>query len=53
MDVSAAVEVAAQREGAGADFVQADLRSPPFAAESFDLVYSFGSFTTWPIRRRP
>jgi len=42
MDVSAAVEVAAQREGATADFVQADLRSPPFPAESFDLVYSFG-----------
>jgi SAM-dependent methyltransferase len=42
MDVSAAVEVAAQREGTAADFVQADLRCPPFAAESFDLVYSFG-----------
>jgi SAM-dependent methyltransferase len=42
MDVSAAVDVAAGREGAGADFVQADLRCPPFPAESFDLVYSFG-----------
>jgi SAM-dependent methyltransferase len=42
MDVSAAVDVAAQREGAGADFVQADLRCPPFPPESFDLVYSFG-----------
>jgi SAM-dependent methyltransferase len=42
MDVSAAVEVAARREGAGADFVQADLRWPPFPAESFDLVYSLG-----------
>ena len=42
MDVSAAVDVAAQREAAGADFVQADLRCPPFPPESFDLVYSFG-----------
>jgi SAM-dependent methyltransferase len=42
MDVSAAVDVAAQREGARADFVQGDLRCPPFPAESFDLVYSFG-----------
>jgi SAM-dependent methyltransferase len=42
MDVSAAVDVAARREGTNADFVQADLRSPPFAAASFDLVYSFG-----------
>jgi SAM-dependent methyltransferase len=42
MDVSAAVDVAARREGKAADFVQADLRSPPFAAASFDLVYSFG-----------
>jgi SAM-dependent methyltransferase len=42
MDVSAAVEVAAQREGAAADFVQADLRRPPFMADAFDLVYSFG-----------
>jgi SAM-dependent methyltransferase/uncharacterized protein YbaR (Trm112 family) len=42
MDVSAAVDVAAGREGAGADFVQADLRRPPFAPESFDLVYSLG-----------
>jgi SAM-dependent methyltransferase len=42
MDVSAAVDVAARREGTTADFVQADLRSPPFAAGSFDLVYSFG-----------
>lgn len=42
MDVSAAVDVAARREGAGADLVQADLRFPPFAPGSFDLVYSFG-----------
>jgi SAM-dependent methyltransferase len=42
MDVSAAVEVAAGREGAAADFVQADLRRPPFPPEAFDLVYSFG-----------
>jgi SAM-dependent methyltransferase len=42
MDVSAAVDVAAAREGPDADFVQADLRWPPFPAESFDLVYSFG-----------
>ena len=42
MDVSAAVDVAARREGSAADFVQADLRWPPFAPESFDLVYSFG-----------
>jgi SAM-dependent methyltransferase len=42
MDVSAAVDVAAQREGARADFVQADLRCPPFPPASFDLVYSFG-----------
>ena len=42
MDVSAAVDVAARREGEAADFVQADLREPPFATESFDLVYSLG-----------
>jgi SAM-dependent methyltransferase len=42
MDVSAAVDVAAGREGDGADFVQADLRRPPFAPASFDLVYSLG-----------
>ncbi len=42
MDVSAAIDVAAARDGDGADFVQADLRSPPFAQESFDLVYSLG-----------
>jgi SAM-dependent methyltransferase len=42
MDVSAAIDVAAAREGDGADFVQADLRSPPFAPESFDRVYSLG-----------
>jgi SAM-dependent methyltransferase len=42
MDVSAAIEVAARRDGAGADFVQADLRLPPFAPASFDLVYSLG-----------
>jgi 2-polyprenyl-3-methyl-5-hydroxy-6-metoxy-1,4-benzoquinol methylase len=42
MDVSAAVDVAARRAGAEADFVQADLRQPPFAPQSFDLVYSLG-----------
>jgi len=42
MDVSAAIDVAAARDGDGADFVQADLRLPPFAPESFDLVYSLG-----------
>lgn len=42
MDVSPAVDVAATREGPGADFVQADLRWPPFAPASFDLVYSLG-----------
>jgi len=42
MDVSAAIDVAAARDGEGADFVQADLRHPPFAPESFDLVYSLG-----------
>jgi SAM-dependent methyltransferase len=42
MDVSAAIDVAAAREHDGADFVQADLRFPPFAPESFDLVYCLG-----------
>ena len=42
MDVSPAIDVAAAREGDGADFVQADLRWPPFPPESFDLVYSLG-----------
>lgn len=42
MDVSAAIDVAAAREGGRADFVQADLRFPPFASEGFDLVYSLG-----------
>jgi SAM-dependent methyltransferase len=42
MDVSAAIDVAAAREGEAADFVQADLRFPPFAPDSFDLVYSLG-----------
>ena len=42
MDVSAAIDVAAARDGDGADFVQADLRLPPFAPDSFDLVYSLG-----------
>jgi SAM-dependent methyltransferase len=42
MDVSAAIEVAAAREGQMADFVQADLRTPPFASRSFDLVYCLG-----------
>jgi len=41
MDVSKAVDVAGARE-AGGHFVQADLCSPPFAAGSFDLVYSLG-----------
>jgi SAM-dependent methyltransferase len=42
MDVSHAIDVASAREGASADFVQADLRWPPFAPASFDLVYSLG-----------
>lgn len=42
MDVSPAIDVAARREGASADFVQADLRWPPFAPGTFDLVYSLG-----------
>jgi SAM-dependent methyltransferase len=42
MDVSAAIDVAAAREGDGADFVQADLRFPPFPSSTFDLVYSLG-----------
>jgi SAM-dependent methyltransferase len=42
MDVSPAIDVAARREGEAADFVQADLRSPPFPPGSFDLVYSLG-----------
>jgi SAM-dependent methyltransferase/uncharacterized protein YbaR (Trm112 family) len=42
MDASAAIEVAAARDGHRADFVQADLRQPPFAPGSFDLVYSLG-----------
>jgi SAM-dependent methyltransferase/uncharacterized protein YbaR (Trm112 family) len=42
MDVSVAVDVAAAREGDGADFVQADLCRPPFAEASFDLVYCLG-----------
>jgi SAM-dependent methyltransferase len=42
MDVSAAVDVAAQREGTRADFVQGDLRCPPLRSDSFDLVYSLG-----------
>jgi SAM-dependent methyltransferase len=41
MDLSKAVDVAGAREGRG-DFVQGDLRSPPFAPGSFDLVYSLG-----------
>ncbi len=41
MDVSKALDVAAAREE-GADFVQADLRRPPFAPASFDLVYCLG-----------
>ncbi len=42
MDVSPAIDVAAAREGDGAEFVQADLRWPPFPPGSFDLVYSLG-----------
>jgi len=42
LDVSAAIDVAARREGPAADLVQADLRRAPFAPESFDLVYSLG-----------
>jgi SAM-dependent methyltransferase len=42
MDVSPAIDVAAARDGDGADFVQADLRWPPFPPQSFDLVYSLG-----------
>jgi SAM-dependent methyltransferase len=42
MDVSPAIDVAAAREGDGADLVQADLRWPPFPPRSFDLVYSLG-----------
>lgn len=42
MDVSPAIDVAAARDGETADFVQADLRWPPFPPESFDLVYSLG-----------
>jgi SAM-dependent methyltransferase len=42
MDVSPAIDVAARREEEGVDFVQADLREPPFPPESFDLVYSLG-----------
>jgi SAM-dependent methyltransferase/uncharacterized protein YbaR (Trm112 family) len=42
LDVSRAIEVAAAREGCHADLVQADLRCPPFAPDTFDLVYSLG-----------
>jgi SAM-dependent methyltransferase len=42
MDVSPAIDVAAERSGGRADFVQADLRWAPFAPEAFDLVYSLG-----------
>jgi SAM-dependent methyltransferase len=42
LDVSRAIEVAAARERDQADLVQADLRRPPFAAGTFDLVYSLG-----------
>lgn len=42
MDISAAVDVAARREGDSADFVQADLRYPPFSNGAFDLVYCLG-----------
>jgi SAM-dependent methyltransferase len=42
MDVSPAIDVAAARDGDRADFVQADLRRPPFPPACFDLVYSLG-----------
>jgi SAM-dependent methyltransferase len=42
VDASAAIDVAAARDGHRADFVQADLRRPPFAPGAFDLVYSLG-----------
>jgi SAM-dependent methyltransferase/uncharacterized protein YbaR (Trm112 family) len=42
MDVSPAIDVAVRRDGDHADFVQADLRWPPFAPSTFDLVYSLG-----------
>lgn len=42
MDASAAIDVAAARDGHRADLVQADLRKPPFALSAFDLVYSLG-----------
>ncbi|HUG54130.1 MAG TPA: methyltransferase domain-containing protein [Vicinamibacteria bacterium] len=42
LDVSAAIDVAAAREGPAADLVQADLRQAPLAPASFDLVYSLG-----------
>jgi SAM-dependent methyltransferase len=42
MDLSGAIDVAAAREGARADFAQADLRWPPFPRDSFDVVYSLG-----------
>jgi SAM-dependent methyltransferase/uncharacterized protein YbaR (Trm112 family) len=42
VDVSAAIDVAAAREGERADFVQADLQWLPFAPASFDLVYCLG-----------
>lgn len=42
MDVSAAIDVAAARDGGRADFVQADLRFPPFPPDCFDFVYSLG-----------
>jgi SAM-dependent methyltransferase/uncharacterized protein YbaR (Trm112 family) len=42
MDLSPAVEVAAARDGDGADFVQGDLQWPPFPPGAFDLVYSLG-----------
>ncbi|HXB57843.1 MAG TPA: methyltransferase domain-containing protein [Vicinamibacteria bacterium] len=42
MDVSPAIDVAAERERSGADFVQADLCWAPFAPAAFDLVYCLG-----------
>ncbi len=42
IDVSSAIDLAAERNAGNADFVQADLRWPPFAPETFDLVYSLG-----------
>jgi len=42
MDVSLAIEIAASRDADDCDFVQSDLRRPPFAPQTFDFVYSLG-----------